>query len=189
MHFYILAGGKSRRFGENKALFVIEGKSIIERVIAAVPPQHSVFVVANSPTQYAHLALPILPDHFSNCGPLAAIHAGLRHSPDEWNFVLACDFPNLQASIIEEVLATPREAQVILPKTSEGLQPLCALWSKSTLPIIEEALRTDERSVRAVLAKLSLHIIESKHPEALFNLNTREDLAQLRDRDSAKNLF
>jgi molybdopterin-guanine dinucleotide biosynthesis protein A len=180
INFYLLAGGNSRRFGENKALFMIEGKTLIERVIAAIPPAHEIFLVTNSQVAYAHLHLPALPDHYPGCGPLAGIHAGLAHSPHEWNFFLACDFPSLQTSVIEEILAAPREAQVILPQTAHGLQPLCALWSKKTTPLIESALQTNERHVRSVLSKLSIHPIVPQAPEALFNLNTKDDLQRLR---------
>jgi molybdopterin-guanine dinucleotide biosynthesis protein A len=180
MHFYLLAGGKSRRFGENKALFMIDGKTIIEHVIAAIPPAHEIFLVTNSPAVYAHLHLPALSDHYPGCGPLAGIHAGLMHSPHEWNFFLACDLPRLQTSVIDEILAAPRAAQVILPQTSEGLQPLCALWSKKTMPLIESAVQTNERHVRSILSKLPIYPIVPQAPEALFNLNTKDDLQQLR---------
>jgi len=181
MHFYILAGGQSHRFGRNKALFVIDGKSIIERVIAAIPPTSQIFLITNSPAEYAHLALPTLPDHYPGCGPLAGIHAGLHHSPQEWNFFLACDFPSLQSSVIKEILTAPRTAQVILPETSEGLQPLCALWSKAALPIVETALQKQERRVHAVLAKLPFHMISPTAPQMLFNLNTPLDLRKLQN--------
>jgi len=179
VYFYILAGGKSRRFGQNKALFVIEGKSIIERVAAAIPPAQKIFIVTNSPADYAHFPWPCLPDHYLDLGPLAGIHAGLTHSPFEWNFFLACDFPCLKSSVIDELLAAPRTAQVILPETAAGLQPLCALWSKSALPVVENALQNHDLRVHAVLAKLALHIILPANPEALFNLNTPEDLTKL----------
>lgn len=186
MHFYILAGGKSRRFGENKALFKINGRAVIEIVIAAIPPGNSVFIVTNSPAEYTHLGLPVLPDNYPNAGPLAGIHAGLSHSACEWNFFLACDFPRLLTAVIDEISAAlfnknkeEEGAQVILPETAEGLQPLCALWSKSALPLIEAALKGKRRSVRAVLAQLSLHRVSLTEPEALLNLNTREDLAKL----------
>jgi molybdopterin-guanine dinucleotide biosynthesis protein A len=186
LNFYILAGGKSRRFGSNKALFKIAGQAVIERVIAAVPPAHPVFIITNLPAEYAHLGLPTLPDNYPDAGPLAGIQAGLADSPREWNFFLACDFPCLRTAVIEEIGAAlfnkNREdggAQVILPETAEGLQPLCALWSKSTLPFVEAALNGGQRSVRAVLAKLSLHRVLLTQPEALLNLNTPEDLAKL----------
>lgn len=186
INFYILAGGKSRRFGENKALFKINGLAVIEIVIAAIPPGNPVFIVTHSPAEYAHLGLPALPDNYPNAGPLAGIHAGLSHSPCEWNFFLACDFPCLRTAVIEEIGAAlfnknkeEKGAQVILPETAEGLQPLCALWSKSTLPLVETALKGERRSVRAVLAQLSHHRISLSEPEVLLNLNTREDLAKL----------
>jgi molybdopterin-guanine dinucleotide biosynthesis protein A len=186
INFYILAGGKSRRFGANKALFKIAGRAVIEIVIAAIPPGRPIFIVTNSPAEYAHLGLPALPDNYPNAGPLAGIQAGLSHSPVEWNFFIACDFPSLRADVIEEVLAAffniyeGREgAQVILPETAEGLQPLCALWSKSTLPFVEAALNREQRSVRSILAQLSLHHVLLTQPEALFNLNSPEDLAKL----------
>jgi len=182
MHFYILAGGQSRRFGRNKALFVIDGKSIIERVIAAIPPTSQIFLVTNSPAEYADLGLATLPDHYPGCGPLAGIHAGLRYSPQEWNFFLACDFPALQSSVIKEILTAPRTAQVILPETPEGLQPLCALWSKAALPAVENALQNQERRVQAALAKLQVKIILPGDPQMLFNLNTSQDLLKLQNK-------
>jgi molybdopterin-guanine dinucleotide biosynthesis protein A len=188
VHFYILAGGQSRRFGENKALFKIAGQTVIERVIAAIPSGRPIFIVTHSPEEYAHLGLPTLPDNYPNAGPLAGIHAGLSHSPFEWNFFLACDFPRLQPSVIEEICAPlfpdkfkkeeDKPAQVILPETAEGLQPLCALWSKSALPLIETALKSEKRSVMPVLAQLSLHRVSLAAPDALLNLNTRDDLAR-----------
>jgi molybdopterin-guanine dinucleotide biosynthesis protein A len=179
MHFYILAGGKSRRFGQNKALFVIDGKPIIERVIAAIPPASQIFLITNSPAEYVHLALPILPDHYPGCGPLAGIHAGLQHSPQEWSFFLACDFPGLQSSVIKEILAAPRDAQIVLPATPEGLQPLCALWSKVALPVVENALQNQERRVHSILEKLQVQIISPSDSQTLFNLNTPQDLLKL----------
>jgi len=181
MHFYILAGGQSRRFGRNKALFVIDGQSIIERVIAAIPPTSQIFLITNSPAEYASLALHTLPDHYPGSGPLAGIHAGLHHSPHEWNFFLACDFPSLQSSVIKEILAAPRAALVILPETSEGLQPLCALWSKAALPAVETALQKQERRVHSVLAKLPLQVISPAAPQMLLNLNTPQDLHKLQN--------
>jgi len=181
MHFYILAGGQSRRFGQNKALFVIDGQSILERVIAAIPPPAQILLITNSPAEYAQFALPTLPDHYPGCGPLAGIHAGLHHSPQEWNFFLACDFPSLQSSVIKEILAAPRPAQVILPETSEGLQPLCALWSKAALPAVETALQKQERRVHAVLAKLALQVVSPAAPQMLLNLNTPQDLHKLQN--------
>ncbi|MGH7455286.1 MAG: molybdenum cofactor guanylyltransferase, partial [bacterium] len=103
INFYILAGGKSRRFGANKALFEIDGRAVIEIVIAAIPPGRPVFIVTNSPAEYAHLGLPTLPDNYANAGPLAGIQAGLSHSPFEWNFFLACDFPCLRTAVVEEI--------------------------------------------------------------------------------------
>lgn len=179
MHFYILAGGKSRRFGQNKALFVFEGRPIIERLLAAIPPASAIFLVTNSPTEYAHLNLPVLADHYPGCGPLAGIHAGLAHSPQERNFFLACDFPKLQPAAITEILLAPRDAQVILPQTAEGLQPLCALWAKTALPAVENALQKQERRVQTILANLSLRIVALSDSQALFNLNTPEDLRRL----------
>ena len=181
VRFYILAGGKSRRFGQNKALFIWEGQSIIERVIAAIPSPSTIFLVTNSPSEYAHLKLPTISDEYPGCGPLAGIQAGLLHSPQEWNFFLACDFPNLRSSTITEILAAPRRAQIILPQTSEGLQPLCALWSKTALPAIANALKNQERRVQTILEKLNLHFVFPSTPQALFNLNTPQDLRQLQN--------
>ena len=149
---------------------------MIERVIAAIPSPYPIFLITNSPADYAHLDLPMLPDHYPGCGPLAGIHAGLLHSPMEWNFFLACDFPLLNTSTINEIVAAPRQAQIILPETPAGLQPLCALWSKTALPIVASALQNKELRVRAILAKLPFYKISLTDARALANLNTPQDL-------------
>jgi molybdopterin-guanine dinucleotide biosynthesis protein A len=190
MNFYILAGGKSRRFGSNKAFFVIDGKIVIERVIAAIPPNHAIFIITNSAAEYAPLNLPTLSDNFPDAGPLAGIQAGLVHSSYEWNFFLASDFPCLQRNSIDEIClrlflnkneGEMEKIQVILPMTKDGPQPLCALWSKSALPFIAAALQSKNLSVRQLLNKLSLQYITPSNPEVLFNLNTPGDLLLLQN--------
>ena len=97
----ILAGGESRRFGSNKALALLHGKPLVQHVTETVS---SVFndclLVTNSPEQYDFLNIPMIKDRYQDKGPLAGIHAALRHTGKAWVFVIGCDMPAVTPDLI-----------------------------------------------------------------------------------------
>src|SRR2546422_171213 len=107
----ILAGGQSRRMGQNKALLRLApgGPTLIERVIAAVAPFGPLLLVTNTPEVYAFLGRPMVPDAETGVGPLAGLLAGLQAAVPAYNFVLACDMPWLQPALLAHLAAQPRD--------------------------------------------------------------------------------
>lgn len=100
----ILAGGKSSRMGQNKALLDFKGKTVIEHVISTVSNLFNrVIIITNSPADYTHLGFEIFTDFYANLGPLAGIHSGLVNSKTERNFIISCDIPLVTSDVINYI--------------------------------------------------------------------------------------
>jgi molybdenum cofactor guanylyltransferase len=95
----ILAGGKSSRFGSNKAFASMNGTQLIERVIAIMG---SIFkdliIITNDPDEYSFLGLPMYEDLIKGLGPLGGIYTGLEKIPEKTGFFVACDMPFLMTA-------------------------------------------------------------------------------------------
>jgi molybdopterin-guanine dinucleotide biosynthesis protein A len=141
----ILAGGMNRRFnGRRKALLEVAGKTILEHIVNVFQDMfEEILLVTNEPDSYRSWPFAIVSDRFPAQCSLTGIHAALYHARFPYVFITACDTPFLKPKLIETILSpvfrdTP---DAIVPETSAGLEPLCALYSKQCLQTIEEALR------------------------------------------------
>lgn len=181
----VLAGGNSSRFGTNKALAVLDGKTLLNRVTSTLV---SVFVerllVTNTPQIYRTLGWPMTADLFKNHGPLAGIHAALTTVSQPRVFVAGCDLPFLDARLIRFLCAVQGDWDVVIPDLERGSEPLYAVYSKSALPLIVEHLRSGQKKISKILAQLQvcrinqrkiLHVV--KDLKTFHNVNRLEDMA------------
>src|ERR1700728_3371496 len=96
---WVLVGGRSRRMGANKALIEIGHQPLARRVAAEIGKLCGRVALVGDPGLYDGLGLPVIPDRFTGQGPLAGIEAALGNTTVEWNLVVACDMPALDAVI------------------------------------------------------------------------------------------
>lgn len=179
----ILAGGKSRRMGFNKAFIEIDGRSIISRAASVMS---AVFgdpvIIANDPALYAGLGLPIIPDEVQGAGSLGGIHTALHHSRTEYVFIVACDMPWLDETCIRRVIDAVDGSDCVVPFISGRLHPMHAAWSRQALAPLAEAISRGELRINDMLAKLSIKRLTAGHfngmpiERSVENVNTREDL-------------
>lgn len=114
----------------------------------------------------------------ASCGPLAGIVSGMRLEPDADWLVVACDLPRLDANTLRHLISAKREDEKFLAYRSEfdGLpEPLCALYSRAALPILEQAQAADFRCPRKILIQHDCRLLEPITPRALENANTPDD--------------
>ena len=183
----ILAGGKSSRFGANKALAELDGKKIIEHVTTALAPLFANrLLVTNTPADYAFLDWPMTADNYPGAGPLAGIQAALLASAEPRIFVAGCDMPLLNQDLIRHICGLEGEWDAVIPWLTAGPEPLCALYAKSALPVISAALGRGDYRVGGVLDSLQIkkidqaEILQIASNLAMFsNINRMEDLATL----------
>jgi molybdopterin-guanine dinucleotide biosynthesis protein A len=184
----VLAGGRSVRFGGEKAVAELRGKPLLawaaerlqavcEHVAANVRPATEAEAVA------AALGLPTLYDEPGDAlGPLAGVKVGLIWAAKTGASMLAvspCDAPLLPADLYLRLL---EEAQggAALAETSDGRQPLCSLWPVTALPLVREALAGGAHPPTwQVLERSGARKVRFAPAAAFANINTRDDLAAI----------
>ena len=183
----ILAGGKNRRLGKNKALISISGQSMIERVIERLIPITDRFLVVTSPEL---VELPVasevevLTDLYPGLGPLGGIYTGLLSSQSQENIVVACDMPFLNAQLIEYMLDLSSDVDAVVPQLDNGMiEPLHAIYSQTCLERMRGLLEDNRLGVTPFLRTLCVRYVEPSEsrkldPEllSLFNINFQSDL-------------
>ena len=193
----ILAGGKSRRMRQNKALMRLGDDTLIEHVLQRIlPVTTEQLLITNSPDEYAHLNIPMHSDIVPNCGTLGGIYTGLTHAKNEVSFCVGCDIPFLQGKLISYLVSILGEYDAVMPytnnkstsnpdKTQLTLQTLCAVYSKRCLPIIELMLKESELRVHALQERANVLCIppevwKNYDPEghSFFNVNTPKEYEQ-----------
>lgn len=141
----ILAGGKSSRMGQPKALLPFDGEPLIVHTVRALSRLCSDLVVVAAPEQ----ELPSLPvtmvhDDVAYQGPVGGILYGLRAAQSELCFVTSCDAPFLNLELIAFLVAQMGDYDVVVPYWQERLQPLHAVYRRSVAPLLQEQLERGE---------------------------------------------
>ncbi|WP_225999713.1 molybdenum cofactor guanylyltransferase [Paenibacillus sp. BJ-4] len=116
----IVAGGRSSRMRQDKALLQLGGVTVLERIAAVLGKVAGrVIVVTRNTQQYRGLELETTADLYPGLGPLSGIHAGLSASTTEWGIVVACDMPFVQPEILHALLAHVTNGAAAQETTSE----------------------------------------------------------------------
>ena len=182
----ILAGGKSRRMGENKALMQLGDNSLIGHVIRRIRLiTDELLLVTNNPPEYVHLNVPMHGDILPGTGALGGIYTGLTHASHDAVLCVACDSPFLEPKLLTYLVSILGEYDAVMPYTHSSqqtpfyqnkgigvtnpshntqitLQTLCGVYSKRCLPIIEQMLRESELRVHAIQERAHIKCISSE---------------------------
>jgi molybdopterin-guanine dinucleotide biosynthesis protein A len=159
----ILAGGRSSRFGSNKALALLEGETLIGRACRVLSSLFDeVIIITNRPEEYDFLAFKKFPDIYPGSGPMSGIHSALKNTGTVAVFTAACDMPLLDERLIRFMAGLFVEEQrrqgplpaAIIPRFEGRLQPLHAIYTKRALPALEGLLE-EERPKMANLAEIA----------------------------------
>lgn len=180
---FVLAGGKSRRFGEDKLLYFLGGKRLVEHTLDALRAVcERVCIVAKSAEKFSFLKdVEVLQDVLEKQFALSGVHTALKNLKGERALVVAGDMPLLKEKLLKELIKSS-EAPLTLFRTKGKLQPLLAVYYKELLPRLEDYMKKGgERLVDFVEGTLRKEISEEKakecDPELLSftNVNTKED--------------
>ena len=181
----ILAGGLNTRFsGQPKALLSVGGKPILDWIYSVYRQLFDhILIVTNSPQSYLAWDLTIVTDIYPHRSSLTGIHTGLFYSAHPHAFITACDTPFINPALIralvERIDAT---SDVVFPSTSDGLEPLFAVYATKSIPRIEHHLQKELFKIERVFRKDRIKIIPEKtirgiDPDlrSFFNINTPKD--------------
>lgn len=183
----ILAGGKSSRMNyNNKALLTYKEKRFIEHIIEAGKDYKEVIIISNNLEEYKGFNLRIVEDIYKGNGPLSGIHSALINSTTDKVLCIACDMPLITKETLNIIGSYQEEYDVLVPKVSERLQPLCGVYSKNIISKIEEAIKENNNKLQLLIRTLNLKVIEgdinSKFIEQDFlNINTEKEYKELEE--------
>jgi len=206
---YILVGGASSRFGKDKALVEFNGTTMVERVRSLLMEicMPEIYLVGD-PQKYAAFAveIPCIPDKWPGEGPLGGILTALVNtktrrrtriacvgtsleSKPKNNFILSCDMPFLNKQWMGEFFlrSLRSEADVVVPRSENGLEPMCACWRTSTCSVIEEQFNRGVRKVTDVFKHLKTEVLDESvwkrfdtNGRLFWNMNTPADYEEVR---------
>ncbi|MBN2186460.1 MAG: molybdenum cofactor guanylyltransferase [Dehalococcoidia bacterium] len=190
----ILAGGKSLRFGQGKALETIAGKSLIRWVIDRLTPLSREIIVVTSQTDCfpwlaanTPLSPKIIADIYPGKGPLGGIYTGLTALTSSHAVVAGCDMPFLNAALLDYMIQISPVADIVVPRIGTQVEPLCAVYSKNCLAPIHNLLERNELKLSTLFNITRVKYVEEDEvnrldPEHLsfFNINTQADLDEAR---------
>lgn len=182
----VLAGGKSRRMGSNKAFIKVDGIAIIERVLGVL---NEVFderlIIADEVNLFKGYSpeARAIPDFYKGAGSLGGIYTALLNSSSETAFVTACDMPDINAEAVTRVISTPLEgAQAAIPFIKGRPHPMHALYHKDCLRPMEEMIRSGNLRITDLFKRIEVRKLTEEDfmgldiNGSIANLNTREEL-------------
>jgi molybdopterin-guanine dinucleotide biosynthesis protein A len=173
----ILAGGQSRRMHREKSLLPINGRTLIEIIIAQIDPYFSsIMISAGKKDKFTFLGLPVVEDEAPGQGPLLAILSALRISVCRTNFIMACDIPVIHIPFLKRILSQASSCEIVVPRYSDGkFEPLFAIYSQSIIPTIEKQIQAGDRKISSLFRACRTEFVPMDGQTWFRNLNTLEE--------------
>ena len=182
----VLAGGFSSRMGMDKGLIQFRGKPMIQRSLEIVSEVADDIIIIANKEGYEQFGYPVQRDILKEKGPIGGIHSGLTHSNTAHNLVLACDLPMLNADFLQYLLdQCSEEDLIVVPRHGDQLEPLCAIYHRDCLLLIEKAATSSDLSLHGFIQCNTVKFIDIDEnmpyysPYLFRNVNTIEDLHAL----------
>ncbi len=180
----VLAGGRSRRFGSDKAVARLAGRRLVEHAAGPLADVCDSVVVVSSIPGHTFDPYDTLEDSRPDEGPLGAMEVALEHAwrhDHDGVFVVACDMP-IGSAVAERLARAFDGTSGVAARRDDppGFEPLCAIYPVDVLPRVTALLDAGERAARVVVEAVGAHLLDVG---AVPNVNTVEDLRAMRDRE------
>ena len=183
----VQAGGKSSRMGQNKALMPFLGTPLIERVISRLSDiATEILIISNDPEPYLYLGKRVITDRFPGKGPLMGLYSALLEAQHSLVVSVACDMPFVNPDLFKCLvqISLDTNADVVVPTSPKGLEPLHAVYKKLTcLPVIRNAIQQNNFRIISWFPKVNVKVLTCEEIglmdpgfNSFFNINTAEDL-------------
>ena len=177
----ILAGGKSKRMGTDKAFIKLNGKTLLKHSIELIKPFCNSLLISSNNPDHEKFGYKIIPDKFPNCGPIGGIYSCLKKSEPDWSFVISVDSAFVEPEFIKFLISEINEFEAVVPIHTKGKEPLIALYHKNCLVEIEKMIQSGDFKMHNLLNVIETKFVDAqnwvdKYPQLFRNLNRPEDL-------------
>ena len=180
LHAYILAGGKSKRMGEDKGLMIFKGQPLIQYVIDAVLQISDAIFIISSNHLYKQFGFPLIADLKKDLGPAGAIDTVLSHSTAKQNLIIACDMPFIDSLSIR-TLIDQHHAEITVPLLNQYPEALFGIYESSIKQKWHQQVEQGLLKLSDLLSCFETNFVDgikmSESNSKLFrNMNSKDDL-------------
>ncbi|MBT3301766.1 MAG: molybdenum cofactor guanylyltransferase [Bacteroidetes bacterium] len=178
----ILCGGKSSRMGKDKGLLKFDGKSLMENAISILKPYADQIIICSNNTNYKQFNYPVIPDIIKDIGPAAGILTGLNYSNTDYNIVISCDTPFVDAALIDHLLLSHKSNfDATIPVHGQHVEPLVGIYSKNFIKTLNKYIKQNILKMNRILKdSINIQFVDMKdellrNKNLFFNINTPSD--------------
>ena len=181
----ILSGGQSTRMGEDKALLKYKNKNqlaIAYELLEKFCAKTFVSVSQANKTEATRQSFPLIEDVYEFGGPFNGIASAFAKHPDTAWLVIACDLPLLTEATLEQLIQNRQalsEATAFISSYDQLPEPLCTIWEAKIYAKVQKSLSEKRYCPRKILINSVTHLLQPENPQALDNINTQEERAQV----------
>ena len=186
----VLAGGKSKRFGDDKSQAKLGGKILIDYILSEIVNEfEEVLIVANDTIN--HLSsdkIVIIEDFKKNLGPLGGILSAMKwvkkkNKSYQWIASFPSDTPLFKITMFNDFLkkVNEKESELFFMKTKEKRHNIFGLWNVDLIDQLENDLENGSRKVEKWANNIGVKTINIKFDkeDPFFNINTKDDLEKV----------
>ncbi|MGC9144411.1 molybdenum cofactor guanylyltransferase [Hydrogenobaculum sp.] len=180
---FILAGGQSKRFKEDKTLFLLNDKPMVEHVFEILYSfSKNIYIVSKNPEKYSFIKNAIsIKDIIDIQNPLSGLYTACAYTEKPF-LIVGADMPFIQKELIEYMLKSHKKEATVF-KIKGFFEPLLAIYSPSTKDKIKYCIENNKGSFQQLLNMLDLNILTEeqakkidKELKSFININTKEDI-------------
>jgi molybdopterin-guanine dinucleotide biosynthesis protein A len=178
----ILAGGRSRRMGHDKATLPAGDGTLIEHLARRLAPVVDDIIIAGGSVAPPFEGARAVADRQPGLGPLAGMLAGLAAAKQPHVWVVACDLPDVEPALGGLLLALAGDYEAVVPRPDPEPEGVCALYVRELAPRIEGLLTAGQRSIKSLLDRSIVRYVASDELRAVDpqlrsfrNINTPAD--------------
>jgi molybdopterin-guanine dinucleotide biosynthesis protein A len=172
--------------GSNKSFVMLHGRPLVEHVIDRVRELAlPTILITNEPARYQSLGVIIYPDVVPGKGSLGGLYSALSYSSEQ-TLCVACDMPLLNPTLLRYLVTLETDCDAIVPVVSGRVQGLHAVYRRSCLKMLGNAVQQNQLRITDFLQQIQVHYVSERalhhlDPDlrSFVNVNTPEELHRL----------
>ncbi len=178
----ILAGGKSSRFGSNKALSCLNGVSLLQHAIHLIHPFCSKLMISGNCSEYQHTNTICLKDSIPDLGPIGGIYTAMLHAETRYLLCVTCDMPLMQTGLIVRLLSVDHNTEITYWRENQsGFQFFPLLIDCHLKSLLKNNIDNNLLKIKTLLINTKSHCLQIDPSENKFflNINQKSDIEEL----------